>query len=76
MKNLYAVLFISICSSATNILSMETHRERQEREMFNPRAAAPVYGQPLSHRDRQERAMQQHQATVQPKPTVPAPAKK
>ncbi len=48
------LIFALVCFSAAEAVAMETHRERQEREMYRPTAPAPIHGQPITHRQRQE----------------------
>lgn len=70
----YVTLLVLVCS-ATSLLSMETHRQRQEREMFCPRSPAPVYGQPMSVRQHQEAAMAVTAAAIKPAATPAQPNK-
>lgn len=72
MMKKYATLLVLACS-ATTMLSMESHRQRQEREMFCPRSSAPVYGTPMSVRQHQEAAMAVTAAAIKPAATPAQP---
>lgn len=74
MIKYFAALLVLACSAAT-MLSMESHRQRQEREMFCPRSPAPVYGQPMSVRQHQEAAMAVTSAALKPAATPAQPKK-
>lgn len=63
----YATLFVLACWG-TATFSMESHRERQERQMYTPHLSAPT-----SVRQRQENAIAVTAAAVKPAGTPAQP---
>jgi hypothetical protein len=67
MKSIpFLSLLFSLGLSTAAVAMHESHRQRQEREMFNPRAFAPVYQQQYTHRNAQEHTITIHNNVTKP----------